>query len=210
MKSARFFAYIFACIGLILLIGSMGFFLLNRNANVRIREIPQGAVSCCDGFSQALNEGDLEGASRLIYGQPDFGVDVLPGQPESAALWDAFLGSIAVDFVGNWSVEQSTLVRTGTVTTLDVSGVLEKLPQRVQALMNQKIASAENLADIYDENNNFRAELTEAILQEALQQAMTQDAKTVTREVTVKLVNRDGSWWVVPDQALLQALSGAA
>jgi len=30
----------------------------------------------------------------------------------------------------------------------------------------------------------------------------------ITREVTVKLINRDGKWWVVPDQALLQALSG--
>jgi len=87
---------------------------------------------------------------------------------------------------------------------------MEKLPERVQSLLDQRIASAESLTDIYDENNNFRQELVETILEEALRQAMTQDAKTVTREVTVKLINRDGTWWTVPDQALLQALSGVA
>ena len=34
------------------------------------------------------------------------------------------------------------------------------------------------------------------------------EGKTVTRDVKVKLVSRDGSWWVVPDQALLAVLSG--
>ena len=48
------------------------------------------------------------------------------------------------------------------------------------------------------------------ILNEALQQSLTQDAHTVTLEVTVKLVDRDGGWWVVPEQALLQALTGLA
>ena len=63
---------------------------------------------------------------------------------------------------------------------------------------------------MYDENNQFRGELVNQTLREALQQVLSQDAKTLTREVTVKLVKRDGSWWVVPDQALLQALSGVA
>ena len=76
--------------------------------------------------------------------------------------------------------------------------------------MNQRIASAENLSDIYDEENHFREELVTQILAEALEQSLVQDAKTVTREVKIKLVNRDGSWWVVPDQALLQALAGVA
>ena len=210
MKIARFFAYIFACIGVLLLIGSMGFILLNRNADVRIRDLPQGAVSCCDAFSQALNDGDLDAAAQLIYGQPDLGVDMVPSLPESALLWDAFRGSIALELAGSWHVEQSALVRTGSITTLDVSGVMEKLPERVQSLLDQRIASAESLTDIYDENNNFRQELVETILEEALRQAMTQDAKTVTREVTVKLINRDGTWWTVPDQALLHALSGVA
>jgi hypothetical protein len=77
-------------------------------------------------------------------------------------------------------------------------------------LMNQRIAAAEELSELYDENNEFREELVTQILQEALDQSLRQDLQTVTRDITLKLVNRDGSWWIVPDQALMHALTGLA
>ena len=46
------------------------------------------------------------------------------------------------------------------------------------------------------------------VLYDALAQAISQDGKTVTRDVTLKLIHRDGQWWVVPDAALLQAITG--
>ena len=210
MKIARFFAAIFACIGTLLLIGSMGFFLLNRNADVRIQELPQEAVSVSEAFSQALNGGDLEAAAQLMYGQPDLGMSNGSADRESALVWEAFRDSIAFTYAGECYVEQATLVRKGTITTMNISSVLETLPERTQALLNQRITTAEALTDIYDENNDFRQELVDAVMREALQQSLTQDAQMVTREVTVKLVNRDGQWWVVPHQNLLQVLTGLA
>lgn len=208
MKIARFFSVIFAVIGVILLIGSMGFLLLNRNADVRIRELPGEAVQVSERFAQALNEGDLEAAAQLMYGQPELGVDRIPENPESALVWEAFCGSIAVELTGAWEVEQSALVRTAAITYLDVASVLGKLPERVQSLLDQKIAAAENLSEIYDEQNEFREELVEGVLRDALQQLLSQEAELVTRDVTLKLVDRDGHWWVVPHQDLLQILSG--
>ena len=210
MKIARFFACIFACIGAVLLMGSMGFFLWNRNADEKVLELPREAVSCCDAFVQALNTGDLEAAAQLMYGQPDLGVSGAPESPESALLWQAFCSSIAVELDEAWEVEQGSFLRTGSISNLDVSTVLGKLPERVQGLLNQKIAEAEDLSEIYDEHNEFREELVEAVLAEALQQALAQDAQTVTRDLTLKLVKRDGRWWVVPHQNLLQILSGLA
>lgn len=208
MKIARFFALIFAGIGTVLLLGSMAFFLLNRNARVRIQHLPQEAVAVSDAFSQALNDGDLETAAKLMYGQPDLGVGMPPESAESACVWDTFRGNISFSYTGNCYVEQSALLRDGSITTLDISTVLGKLPERAQSLMNQKIASAQELSEIYDDDNNFREDLVTEILQEALQQGLTQDAKPVTREVTLKLIHRDGRWWVVPHQNLLQILSG--
>lgn len=210
MKIARFFAYVFGCIGVLLLIGSMGFFLLNRNAAVRILELPQEAVACSEQFAQSLNAGDLEAAAQYVYGQPDFGTEGTSSTLESAAVWNAFLEGISLEFTGKCYALESGLARDASITTLDIAGVMETLPKRTQALVNQKIASAESLADVYDEAGHFREELVDGILKQAVQEALTQDAKTVTREVTLKLMNRDGRWWVVPDQALLQALSGVA
>ena len=210
MKIARVFACIFACIGSVLLLGSMGFFLLNRNADVRVRELPRDAVAVSEAFSQALNDGDLEAAAQLMYGQPDLGVSTLPADRETVLLWEAFCDSIAFELTGSWQVEQSCLVRTGTLTNLDVSTILGKLPERVQSLLDQKIAAAEELSEIYDAENEFREDLVTEVLEEALSQALTQNAEPVTREVTIKLVNRDGRWWVVPHQNLLQILTGLA
>ena len=210
MKIARFFAYIFAGIGMVLLVGSMGFLLLNRNAKVKIRELPQGAVSCADAFAQALTEGDLETAAQMIYGQPDLGLSAVPEGPETAAVWDAFVESISFEFTDTWQVTDQNLSRKASVTTMDVGSVLERLPEAAQTLVNQKIQSAAELSEVYDESGSFREELAEQILQQALQQTLAQDASGITKEVTVKCINRDGSWWIVPDQALLQALSGLA
>ena len=210
MKIARFFAYVFACIGILLLIGSMGFFLLNRNADVRVLELPREAVSCSEDFARALNDGDLEAAAQYVYGQPDLGVGTVPENPESALLWEAFVNSISFEFPGNCYMEQNTLLRRGSITTLDVSSVTGKLRESVQSLLDQRIASAQSLEEIYDAQNQFREDLVTQILDQALQQALAQDGQTVTREVTLKLVNRDGRWWVVPDQNLLQILTGLA
>lgn len=210
MKIARFFAGIFACLGMVLLLGSMGFFLWNRNAQVRILELPREAVAVSENFAQALNAGDLEAAAKLMYGQPDLGVGSLPETQEGALIWEAFCSSIAFEMADEWAVEQSTLVKTGSITTMDVHRVFAEMPQLVQSGMDQRIAAAEDLSDIYDEQNEFRAELVEAVLEEALQQALRQEDQPLTREVTMKLISRDGSWWVVPDQNLLQILTGLA
>ena len=208
MKVARFFAIIFACIGVLLLIGSMGFLLWNRNAPVRIAELPQEAVSVSEQFVQALNAGDLEAAAKWMYGQPDLGTGAVPEEPESRLLWEAFCGSLTVEPAGQWVVEQSALVRTLRITNLDISAILGKLPEFTQSLLDQRIAAAENLSDIYDEKNEFREELVNQVLEEALQQVLAQEEQTVTRDVTIKLINRDGHWWVVPHQNLMQILTG--
>ena len=210
MKIARFFAYVFACIGVILLVGSMGFLLLNRNAEAKIRELPQGAVSCADTFAQALNEGDLAGAAQCVYGQPDLGVAGSPEDPRTAAVWNAFVDNISFEYTTQWQIADQGLSRKATITVMDVAAVTENLPKLAQSLVNQKIASAQDITEVYDESGSFREKLVEQILQQALQQSLTQNTSGITREVTVKFVNRDGSWWAVPDQALLQALSGLA
>ena len=210
MKIARFFSVIFGIFGILLLMGSICLCLFSLKAPVRVLELPQEAVNTSEAFAQALNDGDLTAAARYIYGQPDLGAAGTPEDPETAAVWNAFLNSISFEYTGKLMAVDAGLARAASVTTLDIAGVTEKLPERTQALVNQKIVSAESLTDVYDETGSFREELVTEILRQALQQSLEQDARTVSREVTVKLINRDGKWWVVPDQALLQALSGVA
>jgi hypothetical protein len=47
-----------------------------------------------------------------------------------------------------------------------------------------------------------------AVLFEAAEDALAEDARTVTVSLTVNLKFRDGQWWIVSDTALLDAISG--
>lgn len=208
MKIARFFAVIFGIIGMVLLIGSIGLCLISLDAPVRMTETPAGAVECSENLLEAIENGDFAAAGNLMYGQPDLGVEHLPSEAGGAMIWDAFLNSISCEFKGDCYATDTGIARDASITVLDIPSVTEKLNTRAHALLTQRVENAVDMAELYDENNNFREDLVTEVLNEALAQALAEDAKTATWDVTVKLVSRDGQWWVVPDQALLTAITG--
>ena len=66
MKIARFFSYIFAGIGILLLLGSVGFLLLNREAPVRIRELPREALATFRKIRRVPWSGKHSAAAFLL------------------------------------------------------------------------------------------------------------------------------------------------
>lgn len=204
----KFVSCLFAILGTVLMVFSIGLCLVSLDAPVRMEAVPDGAEACAEAFCDAVNRGDLAAASGLLYGQPDLGVEVQPATAQGAMVWEAYADSLACEFSGNYYTAQSGLARDAQITTLDTAAMMEELGQYAQSSLTAKINGAETLAEIYDENNNYRADLVEQVMQDALQQALSWDKATVTRDVTVKMIYRDGSWWILPDQPLLQALSG--
>ena len=84
----------------------------------------------------------------------------------------------------------------------------QNLRQRSQTLLEERIAQAENVSDLYDENNEFHEEFVMAALHDAVRDALREDAKQTTVEFTLNLVYRDGDWLVVLDSDLKSAISG--
>ena len=75
-------------------------------------------------------------------------------------------------------------------------------------MLEERVAAAEDVSEIYDENNEYREELVMDVLYEAVEDALEEDARSMSMTVTVNLVFRDGKWWAVADEALLNAISG--
>ena len=208
MKIAKFFSFIFAVAGTVLLVASVGLCLLSLTAPVRMTEVPAGAVECSEALGSAIEAGDFASVGNLLYGQPDLGVERLPETAEGQLIWDAFCYSLSFEFRGDCYATDSGIARDAVITTLDIPSVTEKLGQRAHALLTSRVENAEDMTELYDETNNFRQELVAEVLEQALEQGLRQDSGTVTREVTLTLVSREGKWWVVPDQNLLTALTG--
>lgn len=169
---------------------------------------PDVAKSKVIMLMNAVCDGDYEEASRSIYGTPSLGVDREAGSEAGILIWDAFSGSISYELVGECYTTDQGLAQDIRITCLDIAGVTEHLRERAQALLEQRVAEAENVSEIYDENNEYREDFVMDVLGDAVVGALAEDARSMTMELTVNLRYENGSWWVIADEALLDAISG--
>lgn len=204
MKKIIAFSLLFAVLGCGILFGSAYYCLTSLDAPAMMLRQPGEALACSENLMEALSSGDYAAASGCLQGQVDLGLDREPADEAGKLLWEAFQGSFTYEFTGACEATRTGVARTVRITTLDPATVNGQLSQRVDALLEARMEAAEDADDIYDESGNFRQEL----LLEALEEALTEDAATVTRELSLNLVYQNGQWWVVPDAALIQAISG--
>ena len=210
MKIARFFAVIFALFGVVLMLGSVILCFGSLNASPKVLETPDAAIACADQLVQKIDAGDLTGASQLMYGQPDLGTEEVPTDAVSALLWETYREEMTCVTSSKLHLDGNAFVRNVTVTVLDVSSITGSVQARAKVLLEQQVAAATDMAQLYDAENNFRKELVDQVMQQALEQAMQSDSKYLTMEGSFQVIHRDGQWWAVPDQALLNALAGKA
>lgn len=208
MKIAKFFAGVFGAIGAVLLVGSIGLCLLFRSGSARVAELPVEAAQCSETLSGSIGEKNFAAVEDCFYGNPDLGMAGTPADPMAAAVWKEFENKLSFSYQGECYSKDAGIYRDATVTYLEIASVTENLQTRAHTMLTQKVEAATDMAQLYGENGEFREDLVAQVLYEALDQAMREDARVVTAAVTVELVHRDGQWWVVPDAALLTALSG--
>ena len=166
------------------------------------------ARSQAEIMMDAVAAGDYETAGAVILGEPELGVDRLPEDEAGVMIWEAFVESYQYELIGECYATDSGVSQNVRVTYLDISSVTQNLRQRSQTLLEERIAQAENVSDLYDENNEFHEEFVMAALHDAVRDALREDAKQTTVEFTLNLVYRDGDWLVVLDSDLKSAISG--
>ena len=169
---------------------------------------PDAARSKVIMLMNAVSEGDYEEASQTIYGTPDLGVDREAADEVGVLIWNAFQGSVTFELLGDCYTTEQGLAQDVSITCLDVTSVTENLKTRSQELLELRVEEAADVSDIYDENNEYREDFVMEVLRSAVVDALEEDAKTMMVELTVNLSYQDGKWWVVADEALLDAISG--
>ena len=118
------------------------------------------------------------------------------------------MDSTSYELVGECFATDSGLSQKVVFRSLEFSSVTEKLGDRARTLLEQYVAEAEDVSQIYDEENNYREEFVMAVLEEAVEQALREDVQYSEREFVINLTYKDGRWWVIPGQDLLNAVSG--
>lgn len=156
---------------------------------------------------ESAQKGDYAAVGNRMQGQPDLGF-TCPEDAIGKAYWDAFIGSIRYELIGEGYASGEGAAHKIRFTCLDLSGVDESLPERVCGLLEAKMAAGGDISEVYDENNTYRQDLIDALALEASGAWLSEEAKTTTVEVEIKLVCEGDQWLIVPEENLLQTLTG--
>lgn len=169
---------------------------------------PDTATGRLETMMEAVCLGDYNAAGQFMLGTPDFGAEEKPEDDLGLLLWDAYMQSMDYSLTGECYTTDEGLAQDITFTYLDITSVTKNLRQRSQDLMEQRVAAATDMSEIYDSNNEYREDFVMAVLYDTAKDALREDAKIVTVSVTVNMKYQDGTWWILPETDLLDAISG--
>ncbi len=149
--------------------------------------VPRQAAVTASEWMNALSQGNLELASKTLYGQPSL---VSPPENDLQALVDdAYRRSLSCTAQSLCQAAEDGARQEAAITTLDLAAVWDEIESRAGALVSGGTAPEQ------------------ALLQSA-GAVLSGSCPTVTHTVTLRLIYRDGRWWVAPDRALENALAG--
>lgn len=208
MRKVRLFSAIFGILGVCF--ATMGVYLALRFMNVGpiLLEQPDAAREQVVSMMDALAQGDYETVSASLYGTPDLGLDREAEDEVGQLFWEAYRQSITCELVGSFYATESGVAHNVVIRSMELDSVTENLKERSQELLEERVEAAEDLSEIYDENYEYREDFVMAVLRDAAQEALTEDAEYITWEVTLNLIYENGQWWIMPEDALLEAISG--
>lgn len=207
MKISKLASAVFAVVGTVLLVGSIAASFVALNSPTRAVKPTQEAKDFAQSVLSALDGGDFTAVEGYLYGKPTLGIDREPATTEGRELWNAYRGSIAVTTEENCYGEGTNIYQTAQVTYLDIPQTLSQLDKRAGELLKEKLDAQEDPAALLGEDGQIPEKLREELRTQALREALA-EPETVTAQITFQLIEQEGQWWALPDQAMLDILSG--
>lgn len=207
MKISKMASALFAVVGAVLLVGSIVTSFVALNSPTRAVKPTQEANDFARSVLGALEDGDFTAVEGYLYGKPSLGLDREPAAEEGKLIWNAYRDSIAVTTGENCYGEGTNIYQTAQVTYMNIAETLSGLDRRAGELLKEKLDAQEDHTALLGEDGQIPEKLREELRTQALREALA-EPKTVTTQITFQLIEQDGQWWALPDQATLDILSG--
>ena len=207
MKISKLFSGVFAILAAAIAVVTIAISFSALDNEPVLLKASDEALDAVDVLMDAVAEGNYNEAGAMLYGMPDLGVHEASDEV-GQLVWDAFVQSISYELVGDFHATDSGLAQNVKITSLDMKGVAANLGTYAETLLTQRVEEAEDVSQVYDEENNYREDFVMAVLLDAAAMALERDAVYTEQEITLNLVYKQGQWWVMPEQPLLSAISG--
>ena len=174
---------------------------------VILRE-PEKAKQCAEEFLQAINDGSLAEAADYLPDPSTLGEVPEDADPIAALIWDTYRTQLDAELVSGLYTTADGLCMDMELTALDVDDVVEKIGTLAVERMQDRVAAASDMSELYGDDGQYRPELVDDVLQQAALETLMCDLPTVTTSITLHLTQSGEAWMVIPDRALVNALSG--
>ena len=174
---------------------------------VILRE-PEKARQCAEEFLQAINDGSLAEAADYLPDPSVLGEVPEDADPIAGLVWDTYRTQLDAELVSGLYTKADGLCMDMELTALDVDDVVEKIGTLAVERMQDRVAAASDMSELYGDDGQYRPELVDDVLQQAALETLMCDLPTVTTGITLHLTQSGEAWKVIPDRALINALSG--
>lgn len=174
---------------------------------VILRE-PEKARQCAEEFLQAVNDGSLAEAADYLPDPSALGEVPEDADPIAGLVWDTYRTQLDAELVSGLYTTADGLCMDMELTALDVDDVVEKIGTLAVERMQERVAAASDMSELYGDDGQYRPELVDDVLQQAALETLMCDLPTVTTSITLHLTQSGEAWKVIPDRALINALSG--
>lgn len=209
MKKQKIQSNILFVLGIVLAVLAVCVAFAAKDTAPRIVQSPTAALKRVESMMDAIRAGDYDRASEVMYGCPSMG-EVPTGDNLAVELiWTEFLNSIEYNISGDCYVSDTSVVVDVSVKTLNVPQVISGMEEYAEKYLSRRIAAADDLADIYDSEDNIHQEVMNKILWDAALQSLENNREYQEQTIAVNLVFEKGEWWILPDEALQSILSGS-
>lgn len=206
MKIARVFASVFGVLGIVLMLGTAMICFGSLDAPARA-EVPQAVEDCAAEVAQLLSKGDLNKVRTKLYGRPDLGTDETLTK-EAAAVWEIFCKGISCELTSEVYVSGSSYAVDAVIVVPKIASITDSVAEHAKTILDGRVAAAEKMAELYDENGEFRQDVIDAVIAQAVELAFGEEPEMLTFETTFGFAYQAKQWCVVPDQNLMHALQG--
>lgn len=159
-------------------------------------------------FLDAICAGDYETAQSHLLGTPELGADRPSDTEFGGIVWDAFVESMSYTLQGESFISDTGIAQEVTLHFLDIDATTAGLRVRAEALLAALQRNAEDVSELYAPDGGYREDVVMEVVKTAVGQVLTEDAAMTTVSLTLELTCINGTWWVLPDEGLLQAISG--
>lgn len=166
------------------------------------------AENAARGLMEALVQGNLEAAGGYILGTPQFTVPDQSAQSAEGLLWQYYYDGLSYTLDGGLYPGTRGLSQNVTVTLPDLKAVTERMGVLAPEILTERIQAADSMDEVYDDQGGYRQDVTEGVILKAAKKAMEGPVEIRQQTLTLSLCYVNGSWWVRPDQRLLDLLSG--